>query len=34
MGTKKEIKNIIAEQEYHRCDEEFLGKLKELYSLL
>lgn len=28
------FKKCIAEQEYHRCDEEFLGKLKELYSLL
>lgn len=28
------FKKCIAEQEYHRCDEEFLAKLKELYSLL
>lgn len=28
------FKKCIAEQEYHRCDEEFLTKLKELYSLL
>lgn len=28
------FKKCIAEQEYFRCYEEFLAKLKELYSLL